>query len=73
MYISREEFLTEAAVFWNLRKIKSLPKMLMLQLKKVCFCVLVTVLLVKLIKMDTTARTTLMLVLSVGQFLFENM
>ena len=39
MYIGREEFLTEAAVFWNLRKIKSLPKMLMLRLKKVCFCV----------------------------------
>ena len=34
-YIGREEFLTEAARFWNFRKIECLPKTLAQRLKKV--------------------------------------
>jgi len=33
--LGREEFLTEAAVFWNTRKVKALPKALKQKLTKV--------------------------------------
>ena len=36
-FTGREEFLTEAVFFWNKRKIKCLPKILGLRLKKVGF------------------------------------
>jgi len=35
IHLGREEFLTEAAGFWNYRKINSLPKMLVHRLQKV--------------------------------------
>lgn len=33
--VGREEFLTEAVMFWNDRKLESLPKMLAQRLRKV--------------------------------------
>jgi len=35
MISGRDEFLTEAAVFWKVRKVKSLPKVLVQRLDKV--------------------------------------
>jgi len=35
LFLGREEFLSEAVVFWNDRKIQSLPKMLVHHLQKV--------------------------------------
>jgi len=34
--LGREEFLTKAVIFWNDRKIQSLPRVLVHRLRKVC-------------------------------------